>query len=275
MVGLVQARGLSFVYPGGVRALEEVDVAVEAGQLLAVLGPNGAGKSTLLKLLGGLLRPGEGQVLLGGERLGALSSRARARRIAVVPQALAALPDVTVRTFAGQGRYAHQGPFSRPSPGDREAVERAMAEADVADLAGRGLGELSGGQRQRALVARALAQEAELLLIDEPTNALDPEHQIAVFELIAGLAQAGRGALVVTHDLNLASQFATRVVLLDGGRKAADGSVEEVLRREVLEPVYGRHLVYTTLEGGDGRRRPVVLPWRESRAARKKHSADS
>ena len=132
----------------------------------------------------------------------------------------------------------------------------------MADLADRPLPALSGGQRQRALVARALAQEARLLLVDEPTNALDPEHQLQVFDLIAGLADHGRAAVVVTHDLNLASQFATRVVLLDEGQKVADGPVGEVLVREVLEPVYGPNLRYASWSVPGGGERPVVLPWR-------------
>ncbi len=236
--GMVEARGVEFSYPGGVRALAGVDLIARPGEVLVVLGPNGSGKSTLIKLLAGLLVPGRGEVRWEGAPLHDLSSRERARRIAVVPQSLVAVPEVTVATFVAYGRYPYQGPFRRPVPTDRAAVSRALEEADVADLADRPLPSLSGGQRQRALVARALAQEARLLLVDEPTNALDPEHQLQVFELIAGLADHGRAAVVVTHDLNLASQFATRVVLLDEGRKVADGAVGEVLVRDVLEPVY-------------------------------------
>ncbi|MAE46355.1 MAG: ABC transporter, partial [Planctomycetes bacterium] len=147
--------------------------------------------------------------------------------------------------------------------------DQAMSQADLVDLAARPLPELSGGQRQRCLVARALAQQADLLLIDEPTNALDPEHQIAVVELIESLAHEERAVAVVTHDLNLASQFASRIVLMDGGRKVADGTVNEVLQRSVLEPVYGSGLRYSSWrveEGAEGKNgeRPIVLPWRSS-----------
>lgn len=262
-VGMVEARGLEFSYPGGVRALAGVDLIARPGEVLVVLGPNGSGKSTLIKLLAGLLVPGQGEVRWEGSPLEDLTARERACRIAVVPQSLVAVPDVTVATFVAYGRYPYQGPFRRPDPADRAAVSRALAEADMADLADRPLPALSGGQRQRALVARALAQEARLLLVDEPTNALDPEHQLQVFELIAGLADHGRAAVVVTHDLNLASQFATRVVLLDEGQKVADGAVGEVLVREVLEPVYGPHLRYASWSVPGGGERPVVLPWRE------------
>jgi iron complex transport system ATP-binding protein len=148
-------------------------------------------------------------------------------------------------------------------------VDQALSQADLVDLADRALPDLSGGQRQRCLVARALAQQSELLLIDEPTNALDPEHQIAVFELIESLAHEERAVAVVTHDLNLASQFASRIVLMDGGRKVADGSVAEVLERSVLEPVYGTGLRYSSWKIGEGDEgetgeRPIVLPWRRN-----------
>jgi len=262
VVKLVETQDLSFAYPGPIVGVDGLDFVADAGELVAVLGPNGAGKSTLLKLLAGLLTPTSGSVRLGGTPLGELKSRERARRVAVVPQSLTALPDVTVETFVRYGRYAHQTFLARPSRSDHDAVERALIEADAADLAARPLAELSGGQRQRALVARALAQEAELLLIDEPTNALDPEHQVLVFELIAKLAREGRCAIVVTHELNLASQFATRIVLLDEGRGVADGDVAHVLSREVLEPVYGTNLRYGTFPapGGDGER-PFIVPW--------------
>lgn len=257
----LEGRDIRHAYPGGVRALAGVDVALGAGELVCVLGPNGAGKSTLLKVLGGLLRPDAGTVTLDGAPLERLTARTRARRLAIVPQVLAGLPDVTVRAFVAYGRYAHQGVFARASAEDGRAIDAALEEADVADLAARPLVELSGGQRQRALVARALAQEAKLLLVDEPTTALDPGHQVAVMELLAHLTCHGRGVLVVTHDLNLASQFATRVVLLKDGVKVADDVPDAVLRREVLEPVYGPDLRYENwpVPGGT---RPVVLPWR-------------
>jgi iron complex transport system ATP-binding protein len=264
MVNL-QARGVVHTYPGDVQALTGVDLELSAGEFVCVLGPNGAGKSTLLKVLGGLLEPTLGAVTLEGTPLAARSPRERARRLAMVPQVLAGLPDVTVRDFVAYGRYAYQGVFGRASAVDGRAIDGALAEADLADLGGRPLVELSGGQRQRALVARALAQEASLLLVDEPTTALDPGHQVAVLELLAGLARRERGVLVVTHDLNLASQFATRVVLLEAGAKVADGAPAAVLTRSVLEPVYGPDLRYEDwpVPGGT---RPVVLPWRRGDA---------
>ena len=243
------------------RALAGLDVEIEAGELLALLGPNGAGKSSLLRVLAGLVPATRGEVRLDGRGLDELGSRRRARTLAYVPQDLALVPEVTVETFVLGGRYAHLGAWSRPRREDRDAVERALAAADVGDLPDRLLPELSGGQRQRVLVARALAQEAEVLLVDEPTSSLDPEHQIGVFRLLADLAGRGRAVAVVTHDLNLASLFASRLVLLCEGQVRARGRADEVLRAEVLEPVYGPWLRFIRLPTAAGEERPLVLPW--------------
>lgn len=261
---LIEARALVFDWPGPLRAVDGIDLALSGGELLTLIGPNGSGKTTLLKLFGGLLTPLSGDIRIGARDLRRLSHRERARRIALVPQSLLALPEVTVMDFVLGGRYGHLGLWRQLGPKDREAAERALADADAFAFADRLLGELSGGQRQRVLVARALAQEAEVLLFDEPTTSLDPEHQISVFELIARLSCEGRGALLVTHDLNLASQFSTRIALMDEGRIVAAGSADDVLRREVLEPVYGPHLRYGRWPGPDGDgARPFVLPWLE------------
>ncbi|MFN0006930.1 MAG: ABC transporter ATP-binding protein [Planctomycetota bacterium] len=262
------ARALVFDYPGPLRALDGVDLELRPGDLTAVLGPNGSGKSTLLKVLGGLLEPSSGQVLLQGVAPRSLTPRERAKKIATVPQFLPALPDFSVRDFVSSGRYARVARFQSATASDRDAVTRALADCDAADLEERPMAELSGGQRQRVLVARALAQDAPVLLIDEPTAGLDPEHQIRVLDLVASL-RGERAALFVTHDLNLAGQYARHMILLDRGRVAAEGSVEEVLRPEVLAPVYGEHLHYGRWPSGDSAGRPFVLPRRaESASAR-------
>jgi len=262
VVSSLRAQGLVFDYPGPLRAVDGIDIAVESGELVAVIGPNGAGKSTLLGLLSGLLDPQAGDVELSGRALGARSPRDRAREVAVVPQSLDRTPDVHVREFVLGGRYAHLGAWGRPRTHDREAVQSALDACDVGELGDRLLTQLSGGQRQRVLVARALAQEAPVLLVDEPTSSLDPEHQLAVFELLARQTCEGRAVLVVTHEVNLASQFATRIVLLANARVAAEGDAEAVLRREVLSGVYGDRLAYGRLPvPGDPAGRPFVLPW--------------
>ncbi len=257
----LEARGVVFDYPGPLRALDGVELALPGGQVLVVIGPNGSGKSTLLRCLAGLLAPVSGTVLLDGRPLSGFPARERARSIAVVPQYLPALPQLAVESFVLGGRYAHLARWRGPQRHDLEAVRSALEDCDAGDLSLRLLDELSGGQRQRVLIARALAQEARVVLVDEPTSSLDPEHQVRVFALLARLARAGRAILVSTHDLNLAGQFADRMVLLDRGRPVASGDVESVLRREVLEPVYGPHLYYGRLADRAGAERLFVVPW--------------
>jgi iron complex transport system ATP-binding protein len=261
MVSLLRAEALAFDYPGPEHALRGVDIALERGELAVAIGPNGSGKSTLLGCLAGLFRPTRGRVLWQERPLAELRPRERARRIAVVPQFLPALPEVRVRDFVLGGRYAHSRRFGSASAEDQRVVAQALESCDAVEIAARAMTELSGGQRQRVLIARALAQEAEVLLVDEPTSSLDPEHQVRVLELLAQATRAGKTALVATHDLALATQFATRVHLLHRGLTAASGSVRDVLRREVLAPVYGTRLYYGELPNA----LPLVLPWMEAR----------
>lgn len=265
MVSLLQARALNYAYGGEIPALDRMDLDLQAGELLALLGPNGSGKSTMIKMLSGLLRPDAGEVLLAGKDIRSHHPRDRARQVAVVPQVLDALPGQRVGDFVMGGRYAHMG-FWRSADGqDRAAVASALDRADVGDLADRLLSELSGGQRQRVLVARAFAQEAEILLCDEPTASLDPEHQLMVLELLRAVVDAGMGVVLVSHDFNLISQFSDRVLLMDAGRAVAQGSVAEILRAEVLSQVYGSRLLFAEIPAEGSAVSPMVLPWRWSK----------
>ena len=259
MVSPLSARALAHTYPGDVLALDGVDLELQPRELLGVIGPNGSGKSTLLRLLAGLLPLQRGEVLVAGRPLAELPPRERAQLIGVVPQALSSVPEVTVESFVLGGRYARIARWRGATAKDARAVGYALAACDTETLGARRLADLSGGQRQRVLVARALAQEAQILLVDEPTAALDLEHQVRVFDLLARLADNDRAVIVVTHDVNLASQFADRVMLLDRGRVVASGPPGDVLRQQVLEPVYGPHLHYGRMPPPDGR--AFVLPW--------------
>ncbi len=271
MVTLLEVRALTHEYDGGLRALDAVDLDLSAGEVVCVLGPNGSGKSTLLRALSGVLTATGGTIALEGRPVSGLGSRERARAIASVPQVLQALPDSDVAGFVLGGRYPYLGWWGKARDGDREAVRRALREADAEEWEHRRLGELSGGQCQRVLVARALAQEARLLLFDEPTAALDPEHQVLLFELFARLVHertaesseaGGRGALIATHELALAGRFADRILLLDGGRVVASGAPRDVLREDVLKPVYGPHLHYGSGPAEEGTEaRPLIVPW--------------
>ena len=218
--------------------MRDVSLSVTPGQLLAVVGPNGAGKTTLLRLLTGSLSPEQGEVLLDNRPLDGLDDRERARALAVVPQSESSPFPVTVREMVAMGRYAHLGPWERTGGHDRAVVERALERCAVAELADRQINELSGGERQRSRIARALAQEAPILLLDEPTAGLDLRYRMELFHLLRELRGEGLAVLVITHDLNLAARFADRLLLLDRGRATARGAPESVLSREALEAVY-------------------------------------
>jgi len=232
-------EAVTFRYPGAERpALDGVSLEVPAGACTAVLGPNGSGKSTLLRLLLGTLAPGSGTVSFGGRPVDDWSRAALAREVGVVPQEEESPFPMTARELVAMGRYPHLGSWRREGEADRRAVAEAMRRADVTELADRLVGTLSGGERQRARIARALAQEPATLALDEPTAALDVAHEMAIFELLRDLGHAGTTVLLVTHNLNLAARYADRLVVLDRGRVAAEGTPPEVLTAELVQRVY-------------------------------------
>lgn len=238
--------------------LHGVDLSLRPRELTAVVGPNGAGKSTLLRCLAGLLRPLEGRVTLDGVDLRSLDRGAIARRIAVVPQVLELLFPFTVREIVGLGRVARLGPLGVARADDRVAVDRAIADLDLSGLAERPIDTLSGGERQRAVLAMALAQEGDVLLLDEPTVHLDPAHQRATLDLVRRLARSrGLVALAVLHDLNLAAAMCDRVVVLAEGGVVADGPPAGVIDVSTVGRVFGAGLEVGTRGGV-----PFVLPGR-------------
>jgi iron complex transport system ATP-binding protein len=249
------ASGIRAGY-GDREVLRGVDLAARDGELVALVGPNGAGKSTLLRVLAGLLRPTAGSVAIDGADVLAMDRGAVARRVAVVPQVFETLFPFTVREIAALGRTARLGAFGSLGAEDRRAVDRALAELGSAELADRRIDRISGGERQRAVLAMALAQESEALLLDEPTAHLDPAHQRATLELVARLARDRRLAVVaVLHDLNLASALASRIVVLKDGVVVSEGDPREVLTAALVAQVFGAGLNVVT-HGG----RPFVLP---------------
>ncbi len=229
--------------------LDRVDLAVPAGRITAVIGPNGAGKSTLLRAFAGLIAPTAGTITLDSRPLAAVDRHALARAIAYLPQERAVHWPLAVRAVVALGRLPHQGGIDDP------AVDAALTAMDIVDLAERPILELSGGERARALVARALAQQAPLLIADEPTAGLDPAHALALFELFTRLAADGHTIVVALHDLSLAARFAHYVILLAGGAVAAIGPPAEVLTPERLQPAFGVTMLCTTVDG-----LPIVAP---------------
>ena len=236
---MLEIRDLT-VYYGRRPALREVSLDVRPGEILAVIGPNGAGKSTLVKAVSGVVPVRSGQIRLDRRPLGDLAGPARARRIAVVPQAAYLPPAFIVEQTVLLGRTPYLGWLGRTRPEDRSVVEAALAETGLTGLRGRSISELSGGEHQRVLLARALAAEAPVLLLDEPAAHLDLAHQAAIFSLVTALAaDKGLAVLMVVHDLNHAAAFANRIVLIAEGAVRAEGSPEDVLTAENLSAVYG------------------------------------
>ena len=239
---------------GPVDALRGVSLEVRAGELCAVLGPNGAGKTTLVRVLSGLLAPRAGAVSVLGEDIARLDRRAIARKIAVVPQTVEVAMGFTVREVVMMGRAPHQGAWMRASEADDAAVERALAACELADLAARPVAQLSGGEQKRVAVARALAQEAKVLVLDEAGAHLDVRHAVAVHELIQReVAERGLACLAVLHDLNAAAQYADRVALLKDGELVAHGTIEEVMTYRRLKEVFETEL-YVGVNELDGAR---------------------
>ncbi len=254
---MLEIRDLTVAY-GRLVALRQVGLSLRAGELVGVVGPNGSGKSTLIRAITRLVRPLGGDIRLDGKEVGRLSQRELARRVAVVPQS-PYLPDAfTVLEVALMGRTPHLGLLQSEGRADLAAVRRALEQTDTWQLAGRRIGELSGGERQRVVVARALAQETPLLLLDEPTAHLDMGHQAAVLDLVRQLCRGeGKAGLAAIHDLSLAGQYCDRLVMLNEGRIVGEGEPQEVLSPQLLASVYGTRVsVFSHPLTG----RPVVTP---------------
>ena len=235
---LVQAERLHFAY-GRRPAVCDLTLTVGRGEMLAVAGPNGSGKSTLLGLLSGVRRPQAGTVRLAGRELHAYGRRALARMIAVVPQETAAVFPYSVSEMVLMGRAPHLGGLGLESRHDLAVAERAMERAGVLDLAARPFTELSGGERQRVIVARALAQEPALILLDEPTTFLDLRHAIEILELIADLnRREGLTVVAVLHDLTVAAMYFERLAFLREGRLVVDGPPRAVLTEATVRTVF-------------------------------------
>jgi len=231
---------VSFAYPNGKEVLRRVDLTVPRGVSWSIVGPNGSGKSTLLRVMAGLLTPDRGAVFLDGHPLGSLRSRARARRVAFLPQNVTTAFGYSARHVVAMGRYPHTRGIGLESREDWHLVDEAMAWTETTDLAPRALNALSGGERQRVLIAAALVQASDLLLLDEPTTALDVNHQIGIHRLLVRLrTQHGWTVVTVTHDLNLAAYFSQHVVMMKAGRVVSTGPPAEVLTCERVEAVYG------------------------------------
>lgn len=237
--------------------LHGVTLALHSGEFLGVIGPNGSGKSTLIRTLTGLLPIRSGHVYFAGEDVAGISTRALARRLAVVPAVSVPTFAFSVREVVAMGRHPHLGRFANPRAADNQAIEEALVMTDVVHLADRAIDTLSSGELQRVVIARALAQRPEVLLLDEPTAHLDIGHQMATFELLVTLSrQQGLAILCISHDLNLAAEYCSRVALFSVGQVFAIGSPHEVVTEKNLRVVYG---TLVSVEDNPYSGQPVVL----------------
>ena len=240
----------------------DVTLSIGRGSFVALLGPNGSGKSTLLRVMLGELAPSSGSAGYGGRDVSSWARRDIAREVAFVPQDEPLAFPLSVRSLVEMGRYPHVGVLGRPGAEDAHAIEEAMRRAGVDDLAHRAVNQLSGGERQRARIARALAQEPSVLVLDEPTASLDLHFEMETFELLRALARdSGFTVVVATHNLNLAARYASELVLLAEGRVEAAGAPGTVLEREVVERVYRWPVAVTPYPGeGPDRGAPQIIP---------------
>ena len=239
---LLSIEGLR-VRLGGTTVLDGVDASVDRGRFVGLVGPNGAGKTTLLRTVAGAIAPDAGRVTVDGDCIHDLPSRAASRLVASVPQDTAVAFEFDVRTVVEMGRNPHRSRFDGWTDADAAAVDRALDRTDTRKFADRGITTLSGGERQRVLLARALAQDAPLLLLDEPTGSLDINHQVRTLELVADLVAGGRTALAAIHDLDLAARYCDELLLLSGGGVVAAGPPEAVLSEATIRDAFDASVV--------------------------------
>ncbi|MDE0778350.1 ABC transporter ATP-binding protein [Nocardioides sp.] len=233
------AEGITVGY-GVTPVISELTFDVPDGQVTSIIGPNGCGKSTLLRTLARLLKPTSGRVRLDGTAIGDVPTREISQRLALLPQSPISPDGLLVRDLVGRGRHPHQKWFRQWSPDDEQAVEAAMRVTDTLHLADRAVDQLSGGQRQRAWIAMTLAQDTDLVLLDEPTTFLDLAHQIEVLDLVTRLnRERGRTVVMVLHDLNLAARYSDVIVVMKDGAIVAQGPPTEIFTAPMLSAVFG------------------------------------
>lgn len=255
---MMEVGDLVFAYRHGLPVLNGVTIRLRRGEVLGVVGPNGVGKSTVLKALSGYLRPVSGEVMLGGVPVRSMSNQERARRLAIIPQNVYAPVPFTVEEVVRMGRRARLSRFCRLSEADHRVIEQTIIDFDLTGLAKRPIGELSGGERQRAMIAAAVAQEPEVLLLDEPTSHLDIGNSARVIQaLLKWRREKDVSLLIVTHDVQMAARCCDRIVLLKEGRILTEGKPAAVLSMDVLRQVYGRGVVMYESPWDN---LPVILP---------------
>lgn len=252
----VKAEKITVGY-GPSPVLDDLDIDVPEGEFTAIVGPNACGKSTALKSLARLLRPRFGQVLLDGKPMVGYSSKEIARRLSLLPQSPLVPEGIVVEDLVARGRYPHQGVLQQWTRADQAAVDAALDATGLSDLRQRAVSDLSGGQRQRVWLALVLAQQAPIVLLDEPTTYLDIAHQVEVLNLVQALHRQGHTVVAVLHELTLAFRYATHLIVMKDGRIVAQGPVNDVVTRELLQQVYE---IECDILPDPRTGRPIVIP---------------
>lgn len=244
----MNVENLSFAY-GERRVLHDVSFSVEYGEFLSVLGPNGVGKSTLFRCMLGLLAPSSGGAYVDGRRVADMTARELAYAIAYIPQSHSPVFNFSVYDMVLMGTTAQTGSFASPGKRQRSLANKALRRLGIAHLADRGYGSLSGGERQLVLIARAIAQEAKILIMDEPSSALDFGNRMRVMQTVQGLTQDGYAVIQSTHDPDQAYQYSDKILALQGGRVAAFGTPQETIRSALISALYGVDVEVLSVRG--------------------------
>ncbi len=249
---LIDMTDVEFSY-GNDQVIKQVSLAIESGEFVGIIGPNGSGKSTLLRLIGALIHHQQGQVQFKQEDIHKISKKILARSIAWIPQESTMIFPFKVEEIVMMGRHPYQSPLSFETEDDWEITRRAMEETDIMSLSDRRFNEISGGEKQRVMMAGALAQNSELLLLDEPTASLDIKYQLEILNILRRLNQQnGKTIVIAIHDLYQASKYCDRLILINEGQIIQNGPPVDVLRKDILEEVYGVtiKIIYDQEDGG-------------------------
>jgi len=258
---MISAQNISYKYPenGGFK-LKDVSITLERGTFAALAGPNGAGKTTLIKILAGLINGYEGEVSLEGKNIKKYSAGEFARRVSYIPQAESYVFDFTIYDIVAMGRRPYINEAGILKSSDRDAIDSALRAFELFEKRGRKYGSLSGGEKRMVLIARAMAQEAGILLMDEPTTFLDLQHGSALMEKLLLLNESGRTVLMISHDINLAAEYIKRMVLIKDGAVVFDGPAQEAIDRDRLKQIYGVDNFVVQENSVTGRKNVFLVP---------------
>jgi len=240
---MIELNNIIHQFPNSDWKLDILNFSIQTSEVLGIIGPNGSGKSTLLRIAAGIIKPLKGTVSLYGKDINKIKRKEIAKKIGYLPQETRSEYDYTVEELAHMGRYPHTGTFGILSSLDLEIVKKSLSSTDMGEMSERRLSQLSGGEKKRAFLSSVLAQNPEILLLDEPTSSLDIHRQVQFFQLLSRLSEQGMGIAVVTHDINFASLFCQRVIFISDGKLLSQGKPEAVISEQNIKTVYGEDVI--------------------------------